>query len=275
MSSSYALAGQLTVRKRLVTTVAWRWLARRASAAVRRMGCGASTAAPAQAKYVASPVEDRPSASAASAAAGDAAASLGLEGSAAEEEAAAKMQAVQRGRQGREKAAEAKSAKQQVEKELARAKKKFEQMDKDGNGTIEGDELGALAKWLFESFHPGDEAVPPEVIDKEAAKLKQRLDKDSNGKLDFDEFAAWFTRTCAGISKYRKNLAQKKKKTQVAQSPAPAPAHKTDIASTKSRTKGALLGGLRSGALEKAVGKMEEDVAAEEAAAEAEAGPEF
>ena len=237
------------------------------------MGCGASTAAPAQAKYVASPVEDRPSASAASAAAGDPAASLGLEGSAAEDEAAAKMQAVQRGRQGREKAAaEAKSAKQ-VEKELARAKTKFEQMDNDGNGTIEGDELGALATWLFESFHPGDEAVPPEVIEKEAAKLKQRLDKDSNGKLDFDEFAAWFTRTCAGISKYRKNLAQKKKK-QVAQSPAPAPAHKTDIATTKSRTKGALLGGLRSGALEKAVGKMEEDVAAEEAAAEAEAGPE-
>ena len=38
----------------------------------------------------------------------------------------------------------------------------------------------------------------------------------------------------------------------------------TDTAATRSRTKGALLGGLRSGALEKAVEKMEDDLAAEE-----------
>ena len=41
----------------------------------------------------------------------------------------------------------------------------------------------------------------------------------------------------------------------------------TDTAATRSRTKGALLGGLRSGALEKAVEKMEDDLAAEEEAA--------
>ena len=39
----------------------------------------------------------------------------------------------------------------------------------------------------------------------------------------------------------------------------------TDTAATRSRTKGALLGGLRSGALEKAVEKMEDDLAEEEA----------
>ena len=38
----------------------------------------------------------------------------------------------------------------------------------------------------------------------------------------------------------------------------------TDTAATRSRTKGALLRGLRSGALEKAVEKMEDDLAAEE-----------
>ncbi len=41
----------------------------------------------------------------------------------------------------------------------------------------------------------------------------------------------------------------------------------TDVAATKAKTKGALLGGLRSGALEAAVAKMEEDTAAEEEAA--------
>ena len=35
------------------------------------------------------------------------------------------------------------------------------------------------------------------------------MDADGDGKLDFDEFAAWFTRTCQSISKYRKGLAQK------------------------------------------------------------------
>ena len=95
------------------------------------------------------------------------------------------------------------------QKQLARARKKFQQMDKDGNGMIEGEELDTLAKWLFESFHPGGTAVPPEVIEKEAAKLKKRLDKDNNGKLDFGEFAAWFTRTCTGITRYPLTLGSR------------------------------------------------------------------
>ena len=225
----------------------------------------------------------------------DPAVSLGLEGTAEEDTAAAKMQAVHRGRKGRAKAAEAKSAKQ-VEKELARAKKKFVQMDKDGsyatpfhtnhtkkklcaetyqrvvskhivlihvhtygahlhtttctfiartinprvvrnstafslligacagNGVIEGEEIDQLATWLFQSFHPGGEAVPPEVIVKEAAKLKKRLDKDCNGKLDFEEFAAWFTRTCESIARFRRQLAQRKAAGTPVKAPRPSAA---------------------------------------------------
>jgi hypothetical protein len=48
------------------------------------------------------------------------------------------------------------------------------------------------------------------------------------------------------------------------QPPAPAPAPATDVGATKAKTRGALLGGLKSGALEAAVAKMEEDTAAEE-----------
>ena len=44
-------------------------------------------------------------------------------------------------------------------------------------------------------------------------------------------------------------------------------ATKTDVGATKAKTRGALLGGLKSGALEAAVAKMEEDTAAEEEAA--------
>ena len=48
--------------------------------------------------------------------------------------------------------------------------------------------------------------------------------------------------------------------TPVTESNAPA----TDVAASKAKTRGALLGGLRNGNLEKAVAKMEEDTAGEE-----------
>jgi hypothetical protein len=50
--------------------------------------------------------------------------------------------------------------------------------------------------------------------------------------------------------------------------PAPALEPATDVGATKAKTRGALLGGLKSGALEVAVAKMEEDTAAEEEVAD-------
>ena len=49
--------------------------------------------------------------------------------------------------------------------------------------------------------------------------------------------------------------------------PEPAAVPTTDVGATKAKTRGALLGGLKSGALEAAVAKMEEDTATEEDAA--------
>ena len=140
----------------------------------------------------------------------DPAASLGLVGSAEEDAAAAKMQAVQRGRSAR-RGVEEKQAEQLAAPELKRARKKFDQMDKDGNGTLDAAEMRELALWVFSSFHPGGEALPADRQQKEADKLTKRLDADGDGKLSFEEFAAWFKRTCAGIAKYRKGLAQRKR----------------------------------------------------------------
>ena len=140
----------------------------------------------------------------------DPAASLGLVGSAEEDTAAAKMQAVQRGRSAR-RDVEEKEAEQLAAPELKRARKKFDQMDKDGNGTLDAAEMRELALWVFSSFHPDGEALPADRQQKEAEKLTERLDADGDGKLSFDEFAAWFKKTCAGIAKYRKGLAQKKR----------------------------------------------------------------
>ena len=89
----------------------------------------------------------------------DPAASLGLVGSAEEDAAAAKMQAVQRGRSAR-RDVEEKQAEQLAAPELKRARKKFDQMDKDGNGTLDAAEMRELALWVFSSFHPDGEALP-------------------------------------------------------------------------------------------------------------------
>jgi hypothetical protein len=42
-----------------------------------------------------------------------------------------------------------------IPKQIRRARKKFDALDEDGNGKLNGDELLELAKWLFGSFHPG------------------------------------------------------------------------------------------------------------------------
>ena len=137
---------------------------------------------------------------------------LGLTGSKEEQQSIEKMQAVERGRQGRIAAKE----KKVLEKELKRARKKFDQMDADGSGTLEGEELKQLAEWVFESFHIAGAPLSDAQREKEAAKLKKRLDEDGNGSLDFDEFATWFKRTCDGIAKYRKKQAMKAKKERAA-----------------------------------------------------------
>ena len=91
----------------------------------------------------------------------------------------------------------------EIDKELKRARKKFKQMDADGSGFLDGNELEELARWVFRSFHPGGEPLSEQQLTKEAAKLRQRLDANEDGLLDFDEFAGWFSKTCAAIYRFR------------------------------------------------------------------------
>lgn len=50
----------------------------------------------------------------------------------------------------------------EIEKQLKRAKKKFDALDLDGNGVLNGIELMNLANWVWDSFHPGGEPLPEE-----------------------------------------------------------------------------------------------------------------
>ena len=87
---------------------------------------------------------------------------------------------------------------------MMKAATKFQQLDLDDSGKLEGAELEALTGWVFKSFHPGGQALTPEQVKKQSGKLLKRLDKDHSGSMSFDEFEAWFQRTCRSIQCFRR-----------------------------------------------------------------------
>ena len=105
-----------------------------------------------------------------------------------------------------------------MEKELARkrAKKKWDSLDADGNGTLEGDELNGLAEWVWTSFHPGGEPITEREKAKLTRKLLKRIAVKHNGQMTFDDFHDWFLKTCDEIEAFRalqkKHGVKKKKK---------------------------------------------------------------
>ena len=86
-----------------------------------------------------------------------------------------------------------------VNEALSRARRQFDRLDADGNGVLEGEELEALAEWVWSSFHPGGEALPPGERQKQADILVGQMDLNGDGVVDFDEFAACFQQICASI----------------------------------------------------------------------------
>jgi hypothetical protein len=84
----------------------------------------------------------------------------------------------------------------QREAELQAARAKFDEIDQDGSGSLDTDEVGELAKWTLQSFNKsggggrgGAGVMSDENIAAEVAKLMEQADKDGDGELDFDEFA--------------------------------------------------------------------------------------
>ena len=92
-----------------------------------------------------------------------------------------------------------------VQKQLKKARAKFEEIDShgDGNGVLNGAELEDLARWVFSGFHPAGEQLDAQQLQAEVTELLARLDKNRDGVLGFDEFADWFTFTCAEMHRYR------------------------------------------------------------------------
>eukprot|EP00656_Telonema_subtile_P053524 TRINITY_DN7782_c0_g1_i4.p1 TRINITY_DN7782_c0_g1~~TRINITY_DN7782_c0_g1_i4.p1 ORF type:complete len:290 (-),score=50.15 TRINITY_DN7782_c0_g1_i4:72-941(-) len=96
-----------------------------------------------------------------------------------------------------------------TESALNRARKKFDSLDEDKNGYLEGKELYRLSEWLWEGFHPGGEELDEQAKHTQAKRLLDRLDRNKDGKMDFKEFSVWFKRTCVAIERHRRQMVGK------------------------------------------------------------------
>jgi len=91
-----------------------------------------------------------------------------------------------------------------------RAAKKFQELDKDGNGVLEGDELVPLAEWVWSSFHPDGEPISGAEKKAMVEKLMHRADENDDGQLSLEEFKEYFMKTAASIARFRQRPAQVK-----------------------------------------------------------------
>lgn len=88
------------------------------------------------------------------------------------------------------------------------ARKQFNALDKDGNGTLEGMELVVLAQWVFTKFNPGGGpgSLDPKEAQVELEQLMETVDTDGNGSVSFDEFSEWFVTTTRSIHRKHRRL---------------------------------------------------------------------
>jgi len=88
----------------------------------------------------------------------------------------------------------------------ARAEKKFAQLDTDGNGALDKDEVLRLAEWVWTSLKPG-QTITEEQRQAEAKKIWHQCDADGNGLIDKAEFAAYYEEKNAAIQKFHRDQA--------------------------------------------------------------------
>ena len=74
---------------------------------------------------------------------------------------------------------------------LVRAKRKFDQLDTDKNGFLNGAEVVELANWLWQIFHPRGEHISDERRKQLCVELLLSVDTNGDGNISFAEFSGW------------------------------------------------------------------------------------
>ena len=77
-----------------------------------------------------------------------------------------------------------------------RAQKKWDELDKDGSGYLDGTEVLDLAEWVWCSFRPGKK-ITSAIRLNEATKIMTRCDENENGFIDKHEFQRYYEEIAA------------------------------------------------------------------------------
>ena len=91
----------------------------------------------------------------------------------------------------------------------ARAQKKFDQLDLDSNGYLDGKEIDRLAEWVWSSFHP-DKKIDDTTRRNEADKLRWRCDKNHDGKVDREEFNDYYDQVVKKMTAFHQKDAHRR-----------------------------------------------------------------
>lgn len=103
----------------------------------------------------------------------------------------------------------------------SKSAKKFRELDADGSGRLEGEELLVFAAWILESFQPEGKPISDEAKQKEAKKLVQKIMKkcdegvgNSDGKLSFTEVDFFIKEKISQIEDFKKRAKEREDKRQ-------------------------------------------------------------
>ena len=88
----------------------------------------------------------------------------------------------------------------EVSEALRKAQAKFNELDVDGSGELDGQELTALCDYVWTSFNPNGQQLNDETKAAASAELLKLLDTNGDGALQFSEFSAWFEDRCTRLA---------------------------------------------------------------------------
>ena len=78
------------------------------------------------------------------------------------------------------------------DEDLQRAKQAFFQIDRDGSGSIDKEEVGAILKGLGKS--PSDAELQSIIDEVEGLSLNRGESSDGNGKIEMREYLKWYAK---------------------------------------------------------------------------------
>merc|ERR1712216_113918 len=96
----------------------------------------------------------------------------------------------------------------------AKAQMKWDELDADKNGKLEGEELLELAAWVYNSFHPLKKATQDQKLEIRT-KILQRHDANRDGAIDKEEFVEYFEEKCQQMTLFHKQREARKKEERL------------------------------------------------------------